>query len=54
MTDHPFSSLSERDKEPSSKRVLDTWIAHAVGSTGIVERRLGWIVASSVAMKSSS
>lgn len=50
MTDHPFSSLSERDKEPSSKRVLDTWIAHAVGSTGIVERRLGWIVASSVAI----
>jgi len=50
VTDHPFSSLSERDKEPSSKRVLDTWIAHAVGSTGIVERRLGWIVASSVAI----
>lgn len=50
MTDHPFSSLSDRDKEPNSKRVLDTWIAHAVGSTGIVERRLGWIVASSVAV----
>lgn len=50
MTDHPFSSLSSRDKAPSSKRVLDTWIAHAVGSTGIVERRLGWIVASSVAI----
>jgi hypothetical protein len=50
VTDHPFSALSERDKEPSSKRVLDTWIAHAVGSTGIVERRLGWIVASSVAI----
>lgn len=50
MTDHPFASLSDRDKEPSSKRVLDTWIAHAVGSTGIVERRLGWIVASSVAI----
>jgi len=50
VTDHPFASLSDRDKEPNSKRVLDTWIAHAAGSTGIVERRLGWIVASSVAI----
>lgn len=50
MTDHPFTSLSDRGKEPNSKRVLDTWIAHAVQSTGIVERRLGWIVASSVAI----
>lgn len=50
MTDHPFASLADRDKEPNSKRVLDTWIAQAVGSTGIVERRLGWIVASSVAI----
>lgn len=50
MTDHPFASLSDRDKGPNSKRVLDTWIAHAARSTGIVERRLGWIVASSVAI----
>lgn len=50
MTNHPFASLSDRGKEPNSKRVLDTWIVHAVGSTGIVERRLGWIVASSVAI----
>jgi hypothetical protein len=50
VTHHPFASLSDRGKEPNSRRALDTWIAHAVGSTGIVERRLGWIVASSVAI----
>ncbi|HVX17431.1 MAG TPA: hypothetical protein VHA73_05305 [Acidimicrobiales bacterium] len=48
MTDRPLSSLSDRDKEPSSKRVLDAWIAHAAGSTGILGRRLGWTIASSV------
>lgn len=50
MTEHPFASLPDRGKEPPSKRVLDTWIAHAARSTGIIERRLGWTVASSVAI----
>jgi hypothetical protein len=50
MTDHPVASLDDRGEEPNSKRVLDTWIAHAVESTGVVERRLYTIVASSAAV----
>lgn len=48
MTDHPFADLPQRGKAPGSKRDLDAWITQAVSKTGIVERRLSWMVASSV------
>lgn len=47
-SERPLSDLPPRGKEPNSKRVLDTWIAQASAKTGIIERRLGWLVASSV------
>lgn len=48
MSNHPFADLPQRGKAPGSKRDLDAWITQAVSQTGIVERRLSWMVASSV------
>lgn len=48
MTDHPFSALPDRGKEPTSKRHLDAWIQQAQPKTGVAVGRLGWLVASSV------
>jgi len=48
MTDHPFSALPDRGKEPTSKRNLDAWIEQAQTKTGVASGRLGWLVASSV------
>ncbi len=48
MSGHPFDALPDRGKEPTAKRHLDQWIAQAVTKTSIAERRLGWLVASSV------
>jgi nucleotidyltransferase AbiEii toxin of type IV toxin-antitoxin system len=48
MSEHPFSSLPDRGKEPTSKRHLDAWIQQAQAKTGVAVGRLGWLVASSV------
>lgn len=48
MNEHPFDGLPIRDKEPTSKRVLDQWISHAAQKTGAAERRVGWLVASNI------
>lgn len=48
MSGHPFSELPDRGKAPASARALNHWVAQAVERTGLPERRVGWIVASSV------
>lgn len=51
MSDHPFHALPDRGKEPTSKRNLDAWISRAVSmlpDAPLAERRLSWLVASSV------
>jgi len=51
VTNHPFDALPDRGKEPTSKRNLDAWITQAVGKlpdAPLAERRLSWLVASSV------
>lgn len=48
MSEHPFSLLPDRGKEPTSKRHLDAWIQQAQPKTGVAVGRLGWLVASSV------
>jgi hypothetical protein len=50
VNDHPFASLPERGKEPTAARHLDAWIEQAVPRVGVTSRRLGWMVASSVAI----
>lgn len=48
MTEHPFSSLPDRGKAPTSKRHLDAWVQQAQPKTGVAVGRLSWLVASSV------
>lgn len=47
-----FDTLTEKEKQPPSLSVLNRWIAHAEGRLGEEAQggRLGWIVASSVAI----
>jgi hypothetical protein len=47
---HPFDGLPSRSKAPTSKRDLDAWVSQAAVRTGIVERRVSWLVASAVVL----
>lgn len=50
MADHPLADLPPRGKEPNSKRTLDAWIEQAANRVGVVNSRLSWLVAASVAI----
>jgi len=45
---HPLAGLADRGKEPRSKRHLDQWVIQAASRTGMADRRLSWLVASSI------
>lgn len=46
MTDH----LPDRPREPVSARALNSWLRDAQTRTGIGEKRIGWLLASTVAV----
>lgn len=43
-----LAQLKPRNKEPGSKRILETWIAQAQPHAGVDVGRLGWLIASTV------
>lgn len=49
MSTHPFDDLPVRNP-PRSKRELDGWVAKTARTIGFTDGRLGWILASSIAV----
>lgn len=42
------TELPAKDREPASARVLNVWLRDAQNLTGVAERRIGWLLASTV------
>ena len=44
------AELPDRQRSPGSARVLNTWLREAQTKTGVGEKRIGWLLASTVAV----
>lgn len=44
------AELPAKDRTPTSARVLNLWLRDAQNLTGVGERRIGWLLASTVAV----
>ncbi len=42
--------LPPKDRAPSSARVINLWLRDAQNLTGVAERRIGWLLASTIAV----
>ena len=48
MTEHPFTGLPPREKEPSNARAFLTWLHQTSLQTGIAPKRLNRTVANGI------